>query len=384
MKQIDGFLDFLLFEKGEPVTINLIPRQAMVTDASRSTDHYFSDKQIRTKEPISTGALVAYQDETWMIISQVDKNAVSQQARIRKCNHVTKLIVEDWLYELPGILEMVSLSVSSNVDIRVATGNMRVTLQNNKITSKIAINDRFIASLAAWKIVGLDYTKTGLIIMTAERDVFQSGDDQENEIANADALPTWSISMQPDSLSVATQGTGTIVATLYKGLQAQTDATFLWHSSDSDIAAVIDGAVSGIAEGETTITAVWAKHPTIQAATVVTVVDNPPVIITYAFYSTTTTGTEKTYTDFDIRHTDTRNLCVEKRINGVAAEVNDTYAFTFNPNGATTNNYTYTVLNTYSVQIKNKQIYANPVTLTAVSNETGEIISISFRLKSMF
>lgn len=384
MKQIDSFLDFLLFEKGESITVGLLPRRALVTDASRYADQYFNDKKIRTKQSLSTGDLVSYQDEHWMLVSQVDISGASYTGRIRKINHNTKFIINDWLYEFPSILEMVSLSIGSAVDIRIATGNMRITLQNNEITSQIAINNRFIASLSAWKVIGLDYTKTGLIIMTAERDLFEADDDIENGIANGYSLPTWSISLQPTTLTLAPEATATIEATLLRNSTAQSGAAFLWHSSDAQIATVTDGLVTGVAEGEAAVTARWQTHPTIQASADISVVDTPPVIITYAFYSTATDGSDKTYTDFDIIHTDTRNIGIEKRINGVIADINDTYVFTFYPNGATSNNYTYTVLNTYSIQLKNKQVYTKPVTLSAVSNETGESLSVSFYLKSMF
>lgn len=384
MKQIDSFLDFLLFEKGESITVGLLPRRALVTDASRYADQYFNDKKIRTKQSLSTGDLVSYQDEHWMLVSQVDISGASYTGRIRKINHNTKFIINDWLYEFPSILEMVSLSIGSTVDIRIATGNMRITLQNNEITSQIAINNRFIASLSAWKVIGLDYTKTGLIIMTAERDLFEADDDIENGIANGYSLPTWSISLQPTTLTLAPEATATIEATLLRNSTAQSGAAFLWHSSDAQIATVTDGLVTGVAEGEAAVTARWQTHPTIQASADISVVDTPPVIITYAFYSTATDGSDKTYTDFDIIHTDTRNIGIEKRINGVIADINDTYVFTFYPNGATSNNYTYTVLNTYSIQLKNKQVYTKPVTLSAVSNETGESLSVSFYLKSMF
>lgn len=384
MKQIADFLDFLLFERGEAVRIDLVSATALLSDAPRS-GYYTDDKFLRTKGPLHSGALVTYREEDWLITSQVQSHGNHYEGRMRKTNHVTKLIIDDWLYAFHSILEMINLTLDSGQSLNIATGNLKVTLPANEVTRNVAVNNRFIASLAAWKVVGVDLTETGLVILTAARDVFVAGDDQENEIANADTLPVWTIVLDSTQLSLQPEGTATLTAALMRDETEQLGAEFLWHTANPEVAAVSGGIVTGIAEGETTITAVWAKHPTIQAAAAVTVVDSPPVAITYAFYTVYANGSGKSYTNFDILENDTRIFGVEKRINGVAADVNDTYAFTFDPNGATSTNYAYTVLNSYSVQIQNKHRYpSKQVTLTAVSNESGVSSSVSFTLKAMF
>lgn len=384
MKQIADFLDFLLFEKGEAVHIDLVPATALLSDAPQS-GYYTDDKFLRTKGALHSGALVTHRDADWLVTSQVQNHGNHYEGRMRKTNHVTKLIIEDWLYAFPSILEMVNLTIDSDKSLNIATGNLKATLPANEVTRNVAVNDRFIASLAAWKVVGVDLTETGLVILTAARDVFVAGDDQENEIANADTLPVWSIILDPAQLSLQPEATSTLTATLMRDTTARATAEFLWHSAAPEVATVSDGVVTGIAEGETTITALWAKHPTIQAAATVTVVDTPPVVVTYVFYTVYASGSDKSYTNFDILESDTRIFGVEKRINGVTAEVNDTYVFTFDPNGATSTNYAYTVLNSYSVQIQNKHRYpSKQVTLTAVSNESGVSSSVSFTLKAMF
>lgn len=383
MKQIADFLDFLLFERGEAVQIGGIPATALLTAAPKS-DYYTDDKYLRTKAALHTGALVTYRGEDWLVVSQVRNHGNHYEGRMRKTNHQTKFILDDWLYTFPSILEMVNLTIDESQSINIATGNIKVTLGANDFTRSITVNTRFIASLAAWKVVGVDLTETGLVVLTAARDVFVAGDDQEQEIANADTLPVWTLMVDPTQLSLQPGDNGVLTVTLLRNGTEQTGADFLWHTADPAVVTVSAGQVLALVEGTTQITACWAAHLTVQAIAEISVVAVPLQVISYAFYSTATNGTEKNYTSFDILHTDTRNFGVEKRINGVAAGTNDTYVFTFNPNGATSNNYTYTVLNSYSVQIKNKQIYKNPVTLTAVSNESGESLSVSFRLKSMF
>lgn len=221
-------------------------------------------------------------------------------------------------------------------------------------------------------------------MLTAERDIFAPDDDKENEIANAGSIPNWSIFLLPDSASIAPGTTISIAATLYRNDQAQSGGAFFWHSADNQIATVDNGVVTAVGIGETTITAAWQKHPTIFTTATIAVEEAPPQVVEYKFYSVYEDGSEKSYTDFDIMQSNTRVFGIEKWINGVVAQENDSYAFAFNPNGATATNYTYTVLNSYSVKIKNNRVYANPVSLSGTSNESGEVLTISFRLRALF
>lgn len=384
MKRIADFLDFLLFERGEAVQIDLISATALLSDMPDS-GYYTDDKNLRTPAQLHSGSLVQYQGFEWLVVSQVQDHSNHYEGRIRKSNHWTKFIIDDWLYTFPSILEMVNLTIDKGKDINIATGNIKVTLPANEFTRGVTVNDRFIASLAAWKVVGVDLTETGLVILTASRDVFVEGDDQEQEIANASRLPNWTAILDPGQLTLQPENTATLTATLMRNDTAQTDAGFVWHTADPAVATVSAGQVMALAEGTTQIAACWDKHLTIQATAEITVVAVPVQVITYAFYSVYADGRDKSYTNFDILESDTRVFGVEKRINGVVTTENDNYTFTFHPNGATSANYVYTVLNSYSVKIQNKRLYsAGQVTLTAVSNVTSESISISFRLKSMF
>lgn len=384
MKQIDTFLDFLLFEKGEPVTIGQAPCRALVVTAPRGSDDYWDDKYLRTKCPLKAGTFVGYQEETWLIVSQTEQTAASQRARMRQCNHVTKFVVEDWLYAFPSILEMVSLSVSSTVDIRVATGNMRVILPRNEVTSNIAINSRFITAISAWKVIGLDDTKTGLILLMAEKDLFAPGDDRENEIANADQIPTWRLVVLPEALTLEPGAAAPLAATLYRNDQISANPALLWRCADPAVAHVENGIVTAISEGDTAVTCCWAKHPEIAAVATVSVMAAPPEVVTYAFYSMNEDLTKKTYTEFDVMQGQTKLFGIEKLINGVLTPENDSYTFVFDPNGATASNYTYTVMSDSTVKLTNKLRYTKPVTLTGTSAQSGEELRISFMLRALF
>lgn len=382
MQSVDKFLDFLLFEKGEDVQIDGVPCKALLTDAAKGADFYIGDQFIRAKHPLHAGAVVSYKGESWLAISEADESANSRQCRIRKSNHITKFILNDWLYAFVSFLEMMNLTVSRSGGINMATGTLQVRLPANEMTSKISVNTRFIASFSPWKVIGVDVTQTGLVILEAQKDAVQPGDDIENEIAGA--VPVWTISLSANEVTLEPEATAAITAVLNRDGAAQENEELIWHSSDPAVVTVSDGQITAMAEGTAQVIVCWAKHPTICATIAVTVKTAPVQVVTYVFYSTSENGSGKSYTDFDVRQGFTKVYGIEKQINGTIAELNDTYTFSFNPNGATSTYYTYSVADAYSVKIKCNRLYTQPVTLTGTSNETGESISVSFKLKSAF
>ena len=382
MKSIDNFIDFFLHEMGTSVLINGVSRTALLTDAPKGGLYYFNDLYIRTKEAVSTGDIVTHLGSDWLMLSQVAADPNSYQGRIRKCNHLTKFILEDWLYSFPSVIEMERLSIGSSGTLQIAEGSLVCTLRADEVTNSIAINQRFIASDAPWKVIGVDKTNPGLMILNTERALIASGDDMENEIANADTLPVWSIALQSAVETVPLDDDLTVTAVLYRNETAQESPSFLWSSADSSIASVADGVITGVAEGNTTITVRWTEHPSVLLTFPITVEENIPDVISYRFYCIPGDGSGKTYSNFDIFQGDTNIYGVEKYINDVLAETNDTYAFTFTPNGATSANYTYTVLTDTTVSIYNKLKYlTHTCTLSATSNQTSQSLQISILLK---
>lgn len=382
MKSIDNFIDFFLHEMGAGVLINGVSKTILLTDAPKSGLYYFNDLYLRAKEALSTGDIVTYQGSDWLLLSQVAADPHSWQGRIRKCNHLTKFILEDWLYAFPSIIDMERLSIGSAGVVQIAEGSLVCTLRADEITNTIAINQRFIASDAAWRVIGVDKTNLGLVILNTERVATAAGDDMENEIANADTLFVWSIALQSAVEIVPLDDDLTVTAILYRDETAQESASFLWSSADSSIASVAGGVITGVSEGSTTITVRWAEHPSILLSFPVTVEEVIPDVVSYKFYCIPGDGSGKTYTSFDIYEGDTNVYGVEKYINDVLAETNDTYAFTFTPNGATSSNYTYTVLSDTTVSIYNKLRYlTHTCTLSATSNQTGASLQISILLR---
>lgn len=384
VKLIDQFLDFMLFELGEQITVNGNVRTALVTDPSKSSA-YYNDKNIRTKEPLSTGDVVTFRSVQWLAMSQPDSDGISTQVRIRKSNHVTKFILDDWLYEFVSILEMQSLSIDAGKIINLAVGKLLCTLPAGDMSDKIAINARFVASDAAWKVSGVDKTEAGLVILSADRDSTGSGDDMKNEIANADTIPKWTIGVT-DSNRKITLGTDyPYTAVMYRNGSEFANACFLWQSSDSAVVSVSAGVATGVSIGTSTITVSWDKHPTVQYSFDVKVEEKAPDAVSYRIYCSAMDGSNKSYTDFRILQGDTMKYGIEKYVNGILAINNDTYIFSLNPNSVPSSYYVYTVVDAYSIKIINQQMYTNDqLTLTGTSDQSGIAQTVNILLGGEF
>lgn len=63
------------------------------------------------------------------------------------------------------------------------------------MSEQIYVNQRFIASHTAWVVVGIDFTKTGLVLLEAQKSNPMSDDDFVNEIANKNSIPLWTLSV---------------------------------------------------------------------------------------------------------------------------------------------------------------------------------------------
>jgi hypothetical protein len=182
---------------------------------------------------------------------------------------------------------------------------------------------------------------------------------------------------------VAVDSDFTYTATVKKnGLEIQ-DAVLVWESSNENIAVINDGVVTGLAIGNVLISVYIEDKPAINTSIEIEVIENVPEVITYRMWSSETNGTAKSYSDFSVRNGTSKLFGVEKYVNGVMTDPNDTYSFSLNPNGTPTSNYIFTVVDAYKIKIEGKgSTYT--VILTATSNQSGTIVTQNILLRSLF
>ena len=264
MNSVEKLWNFFQFEKGQQITINGVQNIGIISSASENPS-YYDDQYLRTDVPIKTGDIIVYQNKKWVVISHPAENSKTYRAKMRECNFTIKVYIGETLHEFDSVIESESAYIQDGKVMNIATGEIIVTVPSNEYTDKIDISARFIKLGYAWKVSGVDRSKKGLNIIHADKDVFISDDDKLNEIADRykqDHQYAISISNQ-QPIEVTLGGTTQLVFIVTdKGSQVSTLPEIICTSSNQAIATVSNtGLITGISNGETTITAVINGHP---------------------------------------------------------------------------------------------------------------------------
>ncbi|GAB7386173.1 hypothetical protein BSNK01_00080 [Bacillaceae bacterium] len=200
LSNTDDF-QYMLDMMGKDVLVNGNLVRALVTNTDLNRN--YDDKKISTLTEIKRGDLIEYDGKKWLIISEVNGKRYNKYKGImRRCNYdvtfktgETQTIVGydpmgrpiyatvEEHQTFPTIIDSKTFDIQTGQVINMAEGKILVTLQENPESLKIALDTRFIKMGNAWKIVGKDRTKKGLIVLTAEIGLFSQYDDLENEIA---------------------------------------------------------------------------------------------------------------------------------------------------------------------------------------------------------
>lgn len=188
MKNIDDYLDFLIIEKGKDIIHNDLEKRAIITDA-KSKISYYDDKFIRTDFQVNTGDIIEFNEDTYIIISQIDKNEKSYKGKMRKCNcNIIKIILgeeviigwdsmgrpiygesEPTIKEYPSIIETTVLDMETDQPIILLENKIQVTIGSNENTNTEFVEGGTFSALDKdYKILGIDKFKTGLLIMKCE------------------------------------------------------------------------------------------------------------------------------------------------------------------------------------------------------------------------
>nr|DAJ70570.1 MAG TPA: head closure knob [Caudoviricetes sp.] len=263
MNHIERLWDFFQFEKGRSITINGVQGTGIISSASTNPS-YYNDQYFRTGVSIKTGDMIEYQNKKWIVISQPQENIKTYRAKIRESNFTIKVFIGEVLYEFDCIIESESAYVEDGKVINTAGGEIIVTVPSGEYADKIELAMRFIKLGYAWKVSGVDRSKKGLNIIHADKDVFTSDDDKENEVADRYKHQHHYIisasNQQPVGVALGKTAQLVFIVT-DNGSQVSTLPGILCTSSNTGIATVDNtGLVTGITNGQATITAALAEH----------------------------------------------------------------------------------------------------------------------------
>ena len=144
---------------------------------------------------IQRGSYVQYNEESYLVTTDVDSHYVYQSCKIQKCNQILKWKQDGIIHEVPCIIANDSYGVkelSDNDFIRTQNIKAQITIQNNAITRKIIKDMRFLFNHSENDIYGVIDINTslahGIITLTMEKVVYQREDDLENNLAFSSVL----------------------------------------------------------------------------------------------------------------------------------------------------------------------------------------------------
>jgi hypothetical protein len=187
--EIDSYdIKFLIDSAGQTVKINDVEQKALITNAKIGD---FEEKYIHTLQPIQRGNLIGLEGEKYLIISDtVTKRHSKYKALMRHCNYLIEIEGQEVceivgyndfgepIYEchptesinVPAIIDKYTFKIDDFAPIRVPENQIIVTVQDNETNkSKFTVNTTFEAMGETWKVIDVDLTRNGLLVLTCER-----------------------------------------------------------------------------------------------------------------------------------------------------------------------------------------------------------------------
>ena len=240
--------------------------------------------------PVRPGTLVMYGYGVYLALNrETVENDVYYKSTLVKCNGVYNENT-GWVMNVPFYSDNMKSSVSvGNSTITMLNGNIEIITEENSLSKKIAIDQKFNEFGRTFNVCNL-YSMDGILHIIAE--------------VYANQTPTYTYSVVIDGTPTTSLKTGETVqltATTYMGETITTGATLDWTSSDNTIATVNGtGFVTCVSEGTATITCTWVEQDVKGTATI-NISNTEPVTPTGYTYTITGTsrlriGVSRTYT----------------------------------------------------------------------------------------
>lgn len=179
-------LQYIFDSAGETILVNGVERTAIVTNPAISE---YEERYIHTLDKVFRGSLIIISDERYICITEsVTKRHSKYKTLIRHCNYTIEIknytqvyigdnafgvpVYQDVYVDsnyIPAIVNNKTLSVDNQSAIRLANNQIEVIVQDNTLNnSKFVVNNKFSVASKNWKVINVDKSKNGLLILTCE------------------------------------------------------------------------------------------------------------------------------------------------------------------------------------------------------------------------
>ena len=226
------------------------------------------------------GAMLKYNDNTWIVYKGKNISAIHGSAVVRRCNAVIHLL--DWYGNVVTVpmsyAKMGTLGNATHATENTITSKnyMSCICQLNEYSWEFEENTRIILGKTAYAMRGLDnFTREftddpdsiHLLTFTIERTELQPYDSVEHQVADYDGF-SWRLAVDWNN-SMTVGQTQTLQVTSIRNGQAVSATndkpiSYVFTSSDPTVATVDEsGVVTGLAEGAVSITVALKQNPSI-------------------------------------------------------------------------------------------------------------------------
>ncbi|GFR36055.1 hypothetical protein [Thermobrachium celere] len=271
MLNISSDLDYLLDVMGKQIKINSTTSKAIISNF----DTYNSKYKIITKTEIKTGDLIEWNDEKYLIISEISKKEFYFKAIMQKINHKIKLNFNGQIKVFDSIIIDKVYSTEQENYLQLLDNQILVILQDNADTKQIQLGQRIIKFNQAWKVKNIKLIQNGIVELLVETDLVQTDDDLINEIANykpqQPPVTNYSVTFE-GSDTIKVNYTQTYTAKLLNNGVEVTGATFTFAIDDTTNAQITSTTANTVtvkclnaSNTYVTITAMWSNDSSVKA-----------------------------------------------------------------------------------------------------------------------
>lgn len=295
---------------------------AWIIDSKKSYDDKIPTKEIIMKPPqeLSLGEIYKIPDwnnENWMVTELDPSNLFYNNGQITKCNFNLEYTNDvGKKISMPCVLRLnkrVALGIQEDKYMIVGDNQRVIDIQNNEETIKFKRDDKFVIDGLTYKISSLDRAiQPNLCVITLI-------EYQDNIVQNN----VYTLNIQESNLSFTIGETKQLTVTV-KENDTIIDKPIVYTSSDTNIATVgSNGLITGVSNGNCTITASLRDNNTITDSVSVEITDIITPNIEYRFGSNNKS---------ELTVYDKNNYSFYKYINNIADNTVFTFEIDYNSN----------------------------------------------------
>lgn len=259
---LNNDFETLLVDLGQPILINGSESRAVINNVKPANSNYWlQDYWILTLNPIKRGDIISYNNNDYIIWSQITNKSYSNyyKAYMRKTNYNLNIgIVDDTIQTVNNYPSFINGKLfdttNSTSQIVLSVDQKVIYLQKDNFNINLKKQDRIIFNGLAWEIIGINLQLDDMIMLLVQQDTISDNDCLPLEIADY-----WSYHTKYTEITINNSNPISIYEEKTIQIDADTTPTggaILYSSSDDSIATVDNtGLTTGIKEGTCIITA---------------------------------------------------------------------------------------------------------------------------------